>query len=363
MPSLFDPLSLKGVLLRNRIAVSPMCQYSAEDGRVTRWHLPHYVSLARGGAGLVIVEATAVSAEGRITLQDLGLWNDEQAESLIPIVDGIKSSGSVPGIQLAHAGRKASAYPPWKGGHSMNRDDPRAWEIIAPSSLAFGGGLTQVPRAMTLEDICRVQKSFVSAAIRARELNFEWLLLHFAHGYLCQSFFSRHSNRREDEYGGNFKNRARFLVEMTKSVREVWPQNRVLAARLGVIEFDGHDEETLEESILLIKNLKEAGLDFIDVSIGFSTPSSQIPWESNFMVKYAHQIRLKTGLPTATSWLIHDPKKADEMIREEQLDLVMLARPMLENPHWPLMAAKCLRIDHPAWILPVPYAHWLSRYR
>ncbi|PLR46323.1 NADH:flavin oxidoreductase [Chimaeribacter arupi] len=363
MSSLFSPFQLKGLTLRNRIAVSPMCQYMAEDGLVTDWHGPHYASLARGGAGLVVVEATAVAPEGRITPADLGIWNDEQAKRLVPIVRDIKAAGAVAGIQIAHAGRKASANRPWEGDDHIAEDDPRGWETLAPSALAFGANLQKVPREMTPEDIGRVKADFVSAAARARDAGFEWLVLHFAHGYLGQSFFSAHSNQRNDEYGGSAKNRGRFLLETLEAVRQVWPAHLPLTARFGVIEFDGRDEETTADAIALIKKFKEAGLDFIDVSMGFSTPEANIPWGANMLADLTARVRTETGLPCATSWNISKPEEADAMIRDGQLDMVMLARPMLADPHWPYMAARRLGVDNPSWVMPPPYAHWLERYR
>lgn len=364
MSTLFDPFTLKDVTLRNRIAASPMCQYSADDGMPNDWHRVHVPALARGGAGLVIVEATAVSPEGRITPGCTGLWNDAQAEALAAVAREIEAAGAVPGIQIGHAGRKASANRPWEGDDHIAPDDPRGWETIAPSAIAYGGGLPKVPRAMTKADIDRVRGDFVAAAERARDAGFKWLVLHFAHGYLAQSFFSAHSNRRDDEYGGSAENRGRFLVETLAAVREVWPENLPLTARFGVIEFDGRDEETLTESIALVNRFKEAGLDFIDVSMGFSTPEANIPWGPAFLAPVAERVRRETGLPAATSWYISQPAQADQMIRDGKVDLVMLGRPLLANPHWPYMAAQELGVDKPAWTtLPAPYAHWLARYR
>lgn len=363
MPNLFDTFSLKGITLRNRIVVSPMCQYSAVDGVPNDWHRVHLASLARGGSGLVIVEATAVSPEGRITPGCLGLWNDTQAEAFAPIVAAINEAGAVPGIQLAHAGRKASANRPWEGDDHIPEGDPRGWQTIAPSAVPFGLHLPKVPRAMTKDDIARVRQDFVSAAERARDLGFQWLMLHFAHGYLAQTFFSVHSNRREDEYGGSFENRSRFLVETLAAVRAVWPEDRPLSVRLGVVEFDGRDEEHLAESIELVRRLKAEGLDFIDVSIGFTTPEARIPWGPAFMAPIAERVRRETGLPTSTTWYISEPEQANALIRDDRLDLVMLGRALLEDPHWPYAAARKLGITKAAWTLPAPYAHWLERYR
>lgn len=278
MSALFEPFKLKDVTLRNRIAIPPMCQYSATEGVINDWHQVHLASMARGGAGLLVVEATAVAPEGRITPGCTGIWNDEQAQAFVPVVKAIKAAGCVPGIQIAHAGRKASANRPWEGDDHIAASDSRGWDTIAPSAIAFGANLPKVPRAMTLEDIARVRQNFVDAARRARDAGFEWIELHFAHGYLGQSFFSEHSNQRTDEYGGSFDNRSRFLLETLAAVREVWPENLPLTARFGVIEYDGRDEQTLAESIELARRFKAGGLDLLSVSVGFSTPDANIPW-------------------------------------------------------------------------------------
>ncbi len=363
MSALFQPFKLKDARLRNRIAIPPMCQYMAIDGVVNDWHRVHYPALARGGAGLLIVEATAVSPEGRITAGCTGLWNDTQAEALAPIAASIKAAGAVPGIQIAHAGRKASANRPWEGDDHIAEGDARGWATIAPSAVAFGANLPNVPKAMTLEDIARVRTDFVAAARRARDAGFEWLELHFAHGYLGQSFFSVHANQRDDAYGGNFDNRSRFLLETLAAVREVWPEHLPLTARLGVIEFDGRDEETLAESIELTRNFKRIGLDMLSVSVGFSTLKAKVPWAPAFLAPIAGQVRQQAELPVASAWGIDTPQLAEDAVANGQLDLVMIGRAHLANPHWPMQAARALNVDRPTWVLPAPYAHWLERYR
>ncbi|HTI17695.1 MAG TPA: NADH:flavin oxidoreductase/NADH oxidase [Trinickia sp.] len=362
MSALFEPFKLKDVTLRNRIAIPPMCQYTAVDGLLNDWHRVHLAGLARGGAGLVIVEATAVAPEGRITPGCTGLWNDEQAQAFAPVVASIKAAGAVPGIQIAHAGRKASANRPWEGDDHIGEDDARGWETIAPSAVPFGAHLPKVPKAMTLDDIARVREDFVAAAKRAKEAGFEWLELHFAHGYLGQSFFSTHSNQRDDAYGGSFENRSRFLRETLQAVRKVWPEHLPLTARFGVIEYDGRDEETLAESIELAKNFKSDGLDMLSVSVGFSTPTAQIPWAPAFLAPIAERVRREAGLPVASSWLIDTPELADRSVRDGQLDLVMVGRALLADPHWPYRAARELGIERASWTLPAPYAHWLAKY-
>lgn len=362
MAPLFTPFQLKDTTLRNRIVVSPMCQYSAEDGLPNDWHRAHLAGLARGGAALVIVEATAVSPEGRITPGCTGIWNDEQAGAWAGIVRLMKDAGAVPGIQIAHAGRKASANRPWEGDDHIADDDPRGWETIAPSAVAHGANLPRVPRAMTKDDIARVQADFVAAARRARDAGFEWLELHFAHGYLGQSFFSTWSNRRDDDYGGDFDGRARFLVETVAAVREVWPENLPLIARFGVTEFDGSDD--LEDGIRMVRRLKDEGIDLIDVSMGFTTPTAQIPWGPALMAPIAKRVRREVAIPTTTSWFISGAAQANGLVEDGTLDLVSLGRPLLANPHWPYQAALELGVDKAApATLPAPYAHWLQRYR
>ncbi len=364
MPGLFDKYSLQGVTLRNRIVVSPMCQYMAEDGLANDWHQAHYTALANGGAGVVIIEATSASPEGRITWGDLGLWNDAQAAALRPVVAAIQKAGAVPGIQIGHAGRKASANRPWEGDDHIPLGQPHSWETIAPSPIAFGAGLPRVPREMTVADIHRVQSDIVAAVTRARDIGVEWLQLHMAHGYLAQNFFSPYSNQRTDQYGGSAENRARYILETLIAVRKVWPAERPLTVRLGVVEFDGHDDVMLAEAIALLKKMKQEGLDFVDVSMGFNTPTANIPWAPHFMAPIAQQVLQETGLPGSTSWYISQPEEADKLLHEGVVDLIALGRPMLSDPHWPYHAAKALNVDNPAWAtLPAPYAHWLARYR
>ena len=363
MPTLFDPFSLKGVNLRNRIVVAPMCQYSAVDGHTNQWHWVHYPALARGGAGLVIVEATAVSPEGRITQGCTGLWADSQIDGMARIAADITAEGAVPGIQLGHAGRKGSANRPWEGDDHIPSGETGGWDTISPSTIALGGNLPKVPRAMTIADIERVKGDFVAAAQRALKAGFEWLELHFAHGYLGQSFFSVHANQRADQYGGDWRDRGRFLLETLAAVRKVWPEHLPLAARFGVIEFDGRDDETLAEAIALAKAFRSNGLDMLNVSIGFSTSESQIPWKPGFMAPYAERVRQETGLPVASAWGMDDPKFANSAVERGQLDLVMVGKAHLANPHYPHFAALALGDARSASVLPDPYAHWLRRYR
>ena len=363
MAALFEPYTLKDVTLRNRIAIPPMCQYMAEDGMINDWHHVHLAGLARGGAGLLVVEATAVAPEGRITPGCAGIWSDAHAQAFVPVVQAIKAAGSVPGIQIAHAGRKASANRPWEGDDHIAADDAKGWDTIGPSAIAFGAHLPKVPREMTLDDIARVKQDFVDAARRARDAGFEWIELHFAHGYLAQSFFSEHSNQRTDAYGGSFDNRSRFLLETLAAVREVWPENLPLTARFGVLEYDGRDEQTLEESIELARRFKAGGLDLLSVSVGFTIAQTNIPWGPAFMGPIAERVRREAKLPVTSAWGFGTPQLAEAALQANQLDLVSVGRAHLADPHWAYFAAKQLGVDKAAWTLPAPYAHWLERYR
>jgi len=355
MASLFNDFRLKDVVMRNRIAVAPMCQYSSDNGFLDDWHLVHLGSRAVGGAGLVVVEATAVSPEGRISPADSGIYLDDHVRPLARIADFLKRHGSVPGIQIAHAGRKASASKPWEGDHHIDISEG-GWDTIAPSAAAFGGNLPKVPAAMTVEDIARIRDAFVAAAERALAAGFEWLELHFAHGYLAHEFYSPLANRRDDHYGGSFDNRIRFLLETFAAVRQVWPERFPLTARLSVTDWI-EGGVTVEESIELACRLKAMGMDLLDVSHGFITPEiSQIPWGPGFMIPIAGRIRREAAVPTAVGWMITDPDQAEEAVREGYADVVMLARESLRDPYWPYHAAVKLGDEKAAEILPVQYA-------
>lgn len=360
MSSLFQEFRLKDVTLRNRVGVAPMCQYSSEDGFPNDWHFVHLGSRAVGGAGLVIVEASAVSPEGRISPADSGIWSDAHVEPFAKINRFMKSHGAVPGMQIAHAGRKASVSRPWDGDSSITPAEG-GWQSIAPSAEAFGGGIPAVPKAMTLEDIARIQTAFVDAAKRSLAAGFEWLELHFAHGYLAHEFYSPLANKRTDNYGGSFENRIRFLVETFTAVRKVWPERLPLTARLSVTDWtDGG--VTIEESIELIRRLKGLGLDMIDVSQGFVIPDiSRIPWGPGFMVPHAARIRREAQIPTAVGWMINDAQQAEAILREGNADMILLARELLRDPYWPYHAAQKLGVETPQKILPIQYAHSLKR--
>jgi 2,4-dienoyl-CoA reductase-like NADH-dependent reductase (Old Yellow Enzyme family) len=348
---LFSPLTIRGVTLRNRIGVSPMCQYSAEDGMMNDWHLAHLGARAVGGAGLIIVEATGVEPRGRITPGDCGLWADRQAEPLARVNRFLKQLGAVPGIQLAHAGRKASSARPWQDGGRSLSDEEGGWQTIAPSPLAFGGSTTRVPCEMTLGDIREVQASFRAAALRALNAGSEWLELHAAHGYLLHSFYSPLSNRREDEYGGCFENRIRIVLETARILRGVWPERLPLTVRLSCTDWiDGG--WTIEDSVDIARRLREEGVDLIDCSSAGNTPDpSVIPAGAGFQVPLSEHVRRGADMPTAAVGFITSAPQADEIIRNGRADVVLLAREMLRNPYWPIQAARAL---HQKQAMPPP---------
>jgi 2,4-dienoyl-CoA reductase-like NADH-dependent reductase (Old Yellow Enzyme family) len=352
-PHLFQPLTIKSVTLRNRIGVSPMCQYSSEDGVANDWHLVHLGARAVGGAGLVIAEATAVSPEGRITPADAGIWADKHVEPIARINRFLKQHGAVPGIQLAHAGRKASAARPWEGGAHL-AEEAGGWPTLAPSALPFGGSLWKVPRAMTQADITQVRNDFVAATQRSLAAGCEWLELHAAHGYLMSEFLSPLANQRSDSYGGSFENRIRFLLETTRAVRAVWPEKLPLTVRLSCTDWapGGWD---LEQSVELSRRLKAEGVDLIDCSSGGNTPDAKIPIGPGYQVPFAERIRRDADVLTAAVGAITAPAQADQIVRNGQADLVLLAREFLRDPYWPMRAARAL--GQPAAVPPpVQYA-------
>ncbi|MBW4450609.1 MAG: NADH:flavin oxidoreductase/NADH oxidase [Spirirestis rafaelensis WJT71-NPBG6] len=358
MPRLFDSYQLKSITLRNRIGVSPMCQYSSDDGMANDFHLVHLGSRAVGGAGLIIAEATAVEPRGRITPRDAGIWSDKHIEPLQRINKFIKEHGAVPGIQIAHAGRKASVARPWEGDNSL-KDEEGGWETIAPSAIAFDNEkVWRVPNEMTHQDIQQIQDNFRSATVRSLEAGYEWLELHFAHGYLAHSFYSPLSNKRTDEYGGSFENRIRFLLETTRAVREVWPDRLPLTARLSCSDWV-EGGWTIDDSVELSKKLKAEGVDLIDCSSGFNTPDTKnIPFGSGWQIPFSEKIRNHADIATAAVGAITNAMQADEIIRNNRADIVLLGREMLRDPYWPYRAAQELDEKNTA-TLPIQYASWL----
>jgi 2,4-dienoyl-CoA reductase-like NADH-dependent reductase (Old Yellow Enzyme family) len=336
-------MTLRAVTMRNRIGVSPMCQYSSSDGFANDWHLVHLGSRAVGGAGLVMTEATAVTADGRISPQDLGIWRDEHVEMLSRIARFLESHGAVPGMQLSHAGRKASTDVPWRGGSALTVAEGGWSPLVAPSAVPFGSR-SPTPVALTLNGIRDVVDAFRAAAQRALDAGFRLLELHGAHGYLLHQFLSPVSNRRTDDYGGAFENRIRLLIDVTRAVRSVWPERLALAVRLSGTDWieGGWD---VEQSAELARVLRALGVDLIDCSSGGIAPGVKIPVGPGYQVALAERIRHEGGLPTAAVGLITSAQQADAILRAGSADMVLLARTLLRDPYWPLRAARELGVD------------------
>lgn len=344
MPALFDEIKLRSLVIRNRIWVSPMCQYSAENGVATAWHDSHIGALATGGAGLIMMEATGVVPEGRISTKCLGLWNDEQAERLKSIVDFAHSQGTKIGIQLAHAGRKGSCQPPWSE-EPMAKIGEGGWECVAPSAISFGGKYP-TPRALQISEISQLVDSFAAAAKRAVQSGFDLVEIHAAHGYLFHQFLSPISNQRDDQYGGSFENRIRFLLEATAAVRAVIPIQMPLFVRISASDWlEGG--WTIEESIELSKELKLLGVDLIDVSSGGTSAGAPVPVGPGYQVPFATRIRNEANIPTVAVGLITKPEQANKIVVDGLADAVMMAREFLRNPRWPLTAASELGVEVP----------------
>jgi 2,4-dienoyl-CoA reductase-like NADH-dependent reductase (Old Yellow Enzyme family) len=338
-PHLFAPLTLLGLTLRNRIVVSPMCQYSCVDGVLSDWHLVHLGSRAVGGAGLVFVEATAVEARGRISPDDSGLWQESQIEPIARIARFVRGQGAALGVQLAHAGRKASCRKPWAGGGPLAADDG-GWPVVGPSPLAFAPGF-QVPHELSREEIAGIVGAFRAAARRAIDAGVDVVEVHGAHGYLAHSFLSPISNHREDEYGGSLENRARFIREVTRAVRDVWPADRPLFVRVSASDWvEGGFQ--VEDAVQVARWLRDEGAQAIDVSSGGSSPAQKIPLAPGYQVPFAEKIRREAQVPTVAVGLLTDPRAADAIVREGRADLVALAREMLRDPYWAQRAAKVL---------------------
>ena len=339
--TLFAPLRLRELELKNRIGVSPMCEYSAKEGHPGAWHLVHLGSRAVGGAGLVLTEATAVQAIGRISPADTGIYHDSHVESWKPIVEFIREQGGVPGIQLAHAGRKASTTAPWLGGQKVATSDG-GWEPVAPSGVAFDTTYAQ-PRALTVGEIDQIVEDFRTATRRALAAGFQVAEVHAAHGYLAHQFLSPFSNQRTDEYGGSLENRMRFAVRVAKAVRESWPEKWPVLVRISATDWKegGWD---LQQSIELCKRLKAVGVDLIDTSSGGTLPGVRIPLGPGYQVKFAEAIRREAGIATGAVGMITDAAQAETIVSTEQADMVFLARELLRDPYWPRRAAQKLGV-------------------
>jgi 2,4-dienoyl-CoA reductase-like NADH-dependent reductase (Old Yellow Enzyme family) len=342
MSLLFSSIKIRGVELKNRIAVSPMCQYSSIDGMPNDWHLVHLGSRAVGGAGLVFTEATAVSPEGRISPDDAGIWNDEQANAYKRITSFIKSQNSVPGIQLAHAGRKASTYSPWKGTGEVSVENG-GWQTLAPSAIPFSGNYPS-PKEMSVKDIKLVIDQFCQAAKRSLIAGFEIIELHMAHGYLGHEFLSQISNKRTDNYGGSLENRCRFAVEIAKSVRKIIPDTMPLFVRISASDWTegGWD---IVQSVQLAKWLKDAGVDLIDCSSGGNILNAKIPVAPCYQIPFAQRIKKEANILTGGVGLLTTSEQAEQIISKEQADIVLLAREMLRDPYWSMHAARKLDFE------------------
>lgn len=344
MSKLFKPLSIREIEFRNRIFVSPMCQYSSIDGMPTDWHLVHLGSRAVGGASLVMVEATAISPEGRISPNDSGMWSENHIQAFKRITAFIKSQGAVPGVQLAHAGRKASTDAPWRGGKPLSEDQD-GWQPIAPSPIPFDD-TSRTPREIAQEDMEELSLKFLEAARRSSEAGFEVLEIHMAHGYLLHEFLSPLSNHRSDEYGGPLENRMRFPLRVAKAVRQVWPEHLPVFVRISCSDWiDGGWD--LAQSIEFCRQLKTLGVDLIDCSSGALLPSAIIPAGPGFQVPFAAAIRHQVQIATGAVGLITQPAQAEQIVATGQADAILMAREFLREPYWPLHAAKALNVDIP----------------
>lgn len=339
---------MRDVELAHRIVVSPMCQYSCQDGFATDWHLVHLGSRAVGRAAVVMAEATAVTADGRISPRDLGIWTDAHVEPLRHAFSFVAGQGSVPAIQLAHAGRKASTNPPWQGGKPISPAEGGWTPIFAPSAVPFAEGY-QTPQALSVAEIAGIVKAFAAAARRAEAAGARLIELHAAHGYLLHSFLSPLSNRRTDQYGGSFENRIRFTCEVTAAVRKVWPERFPLWVRISATDWT-EGGWTVEESVELARALRLLGVDLFDCSSGGNVAGAKIPVGPGYQVAFAEQVRREAGVLTGAVGMITDPAQADQIIRTGQADVVILARQFLREPYWPLLAARALGHDI-AWPL------------
>jgi len=344
MAKLFEPLKIRSIELKNRIVVSPMCQYSSVDGFANDWHLVHLGSHAVGGASLVLSEATAVSPQGRITPHDLGIYKDEHIEFLKRITDFIKGQNAITGIQLAHAGRKASHHRPWDGNAAL-KENEGAWTTEAPSAIPFKEG-EPVPHELSRDEIKKTVADFKQATLRAIEAGFQVIELHGAHGYLIHEFLSPLSNQRKDEYGGSFENRARFLLEITDAVREVWTDEKPLFVRISASDWveGGWD---IEESVELAKVLKTKGVDLIDCSSGGNSPGQKISLGPLYQTPFAERIKKEAAIMTGAVGLITTTEQCESIISKQQADVVILARQLLREPYFPLHAAHDLGVDIP----------------
>lgn len=340
MSKLFSPITIGSATFKNRIVISPMCQYSAIDGFANNWHLAHLGSRAIGGAALVIQEATAILPEGRITYADLGLWKDEQMSKMKNIVAFIHSQNAKAGIQLAHAGRKASTEVPWKGSAQISATDEKGWQAVGPSALPFNDE-DDAPLALDQQGIDGVVDAFVMAAKRAKEVGYDVMEIHAAHGYLLHQFLSPLSNQRTDQYGGSFENRVRLTLEVTDAVKQVWAEDKPLFVRISATDWT-EGGWSVDDSIALTTLLKDRNVHLIDTSTGGNVPKAKIPSKPGYQVVFAGQIKAATGILTGAVGLISTPDQAEQILQEDQADLIFIARESLRSPNFPLYAAHVL---------------------
>jgi len=338
MSKLLSPLTIKNTTFKNRIVISPMCQYSSDDGFANDWHLVHLGSRAVGGAALIIQEATAVSPEARITYADMGLWKEEHIEKLKQIVDFIHSQGALAGVQLSHAGRKASHQKPWDGGKLIPSNEYNGWQTVAPNPIPFREG-DEAPIELDKAGIQKIIDDFVAATKRAIEVGYDVIELHGAHGYLLHQFYSPLSNQRTDEYGGSFENRARLLLEITDAVKKAWGDEKLLFVRISATDWT-EGGWTIEDSVILAGMLKQRGVDLIDTSTGGNVPHAKIPSKPGYQVEFAERIKAETGILTGAVGLITSAEQADMILEKEQADVILIARASLRDPYFPLHAAQ-----------------------
>ena len=365
-PLLFQPLQLRDLRLNNRIVISPMCQHAAESGRATHWHLVHLGKFALGGAGLILTESTAVDPRGRIGTADLGLWDDSQIEPLKAVVDFVHANNGAIGVQLAHAGRKSGSQPLWEGGAALSQErlasDPQPWQRLGPSALPAGPGWS-APVAMDAAAIASVVKSFVAATQRAEQAGFDVVELHFGHGYLVASFLSPHSNQRNDEWGGSLEGRMRLALEIARKVRASWPAGKPLFCRLSAV--DGSvDGWSLEDSVVLSRELAACGVDVIDCSSGGLTEETRalpVPRGLGFQVPFSERIRREAQVKTQAVGMIVDAQQAEQVLVDGKADLIALGREALFDPYWPHHAAVTLGVDPAFERWPVRHGVWLAK--
>ncbi|HLK23147.1 MAG TPA: NADH:flavin oxidoreductase/NADH oxidase [Caulobacteraceae bacterium] len=364
MPDLFSPFTLKGVTLRNRIAMSPMTMYRSVDGKMSDYHVMLMGARAAGGFGLVFTEQMAITPDGRTSTSCGGIWDDDHIEGLKRVTGIVKDMGAVPAIQLGHTGRKGSEVKPWEGGEQLPPDHPDGWQVRGPSPISYGGKYKFPVHELSVDEIRQIHAAYAAAARRAAEAGFEWLEMHFAHGYLGASFFSPIANQRTDEYGGSLDNRIRFHTEALDAVRSTWPEAFPLMCRLGSDDLNA-DGIQFDDAVYALGRFKEHGLDIADISFGLNTNAmNALPFaDLGAWVERGGRVRREVGIPVGVSWNLGLPAVADKVIREERVDLVLLGRPALANPHWPVWAARELGHNDPFSLVPEDWGWWLRNLR